>query len=286
LQRGRFKSQGVSAMSEKDLLLSINPFHLELIRPLVKWKILSIKELYEDSGYVGTYKNFHKIISRLEKAEVINGNKDVWTKTKRMHLTRLGNELVNNSRWMSHVINSGSFFHDSRVTLYLRYLASHLKISSVELEQERMKIRSFQDMQRIRPDAEFSITTSSEKHQRFLLEVELTQKTKDRLIEKFEWYHQIPDYNFILFVFPTHSLANSYLQLFKSLTSSHNKSNYIFAMEPGLIKGNFSLTNTKAYFRGEELSLENVFKDIHGISGSDPAKTIKGLWRQSFESLF
>ena len=96
-------------MRDQDILLSINPFHLELIRPLVKWKILSIKELFEDSDYVGSYKNYQKIISRLEKAHVLKGNKDVWTKTKRMYLTRFGNELVNNSRWMSHVINDGSF---------------------------------------------------------------------------------------------------------------------------------------------------------------------------------
>jgi hypothetical protein len=273
-------------MSEKDLLLSINPFHLELIRPLVKWKILSIKELYEDSAYEGTYKNYQKIISRLQKAEVVKGNKDVWTKTKRMYLTRTGNELVNNSRWMSHVINDGSFFHDSRVTLYLRYLAQHLKMDSIELEQEWMRVKSFQDMQKIRPDAEFVLINSSEKRKRFLLEVELTQKSKERLIEKFEYYQRIPDYQFILFVFPTSSLANSYLQLFKSLTPNEKKSNYIFAMEPGLIKGNFFLPDTKAYFRGEELSLENVFQEINGRSDGVSMGTLRGMWRQSFESLF
>lgn len=273
-------------MPEKDLLLSITPFHLELIRPLVKWKILSIKELFEDSGHVGSYKNYQKIISRLEKAHVLKGHKDVWTKTKRMHLTRLGNELVNNSRWMPHVINEGSFFHDSRVTLYLRYLAGQLKMNSVELEQECMKIKTFEDMQRIRPDAEFCICNSYNKQQRFLLEVELTQKSKERLIEKFEYYLRIPDYQFILFVFPTPSLFNSYLQLLMSSTLNNGRTNYIFAMEPGLIKGNFSLKNTKAFFRGKELSLENVFQEIHGRSDGDSVGSLKGLWRQSFESLF
>lgn len=74
-------------MASQDILLSVNSFHLELIRPLVKWKILSIKELFEDSGYVGTYKNFQKIVTRLEKAGVVKGTKDVWTKSKRIWLT-------------------------------------------------------------------------------------------------------------------------------------------------------------------------------------------------------
>lgn len=126
-------------MSEKDLLLSINPFHLELLRPLVKWKILSIKELFEDCSYRGNYKSFQRTISRLEKAGVLKGNKDVWTRTKRIHLTRMGNEFVNNLRWMSHVIDDGSFFHDSRVTLYLRYLTEKINVTCVELEQEKMK---------------------------------------------------------------------------------------------------------------------------------------------------
>jgi hypothetical protein len=271
-------------MQESDVLFKINPFHLELIRPLVKWKILSIKELFQDSGYAGSYKNYQKTISRLEKAGVLKGNKDVWTKSKRMYLTRSGNELVNNSRWMSHVINDGSFFHDSRVTLYLRYLAQNLNMQSIELEQERMKIKNFQDMQRIRPDAEFTLLNSSNKPQRFLLEVELTQKSKDRLIEKFEHYHRIPDYQHVLYVFPTQSLFNSYLQLFKYLNSKHERSNYIFALEPGLVKGSFSLDSSKAFYKGMELSLQNVFKEIQGGSSGDFKESVKGLWRQSFES--
>lgn len=105
------------------------------------------------------------------------------------------------------------FFHDSRVTLYLRYLVKEIGLSRVELEQERMKIKSFEDMQRIRPDADFSVTNSSNKQQRILLEVELTQKSKERLIEKFEYYHRIPDHEIFLFLFPNPSLFNSYRRL-------------------------------------------------------------------------
>jgi hypothetical protein len=39
-------------MQDNDVLLKINPFHLELIRPLIKWKILSIKELYEATSRI------------------------------------------------------------------------------------------------------------------------------------------------------------------------------------------------------------------------------------------
>jgi hypothetical protein len=65
-------------MQEVDVLTKINPFHLELIRPLIKWKILSIKELYEDSNYPASYKPYHKIMQRLEQNGVIGSFKDVW----------------------------------------------------------------------------------------------------------------------------------------------------------------------------------------------------------------
>jgi len=121
-------------------------------------------------------------------------------------------------------------------------------------------------LQRIRPDAEFTIEDESQKKCTFLLEVELTQKSKERLIEKLEHYHKIPDYRFILFVFPTPSLFNAYVRLYESHPTIKKRFNYIFALEPGLIKGNFSLESTKAYFKGKEVTLQNVLYEIAGRS--------------------
>lgn len=273
-------------MSEEDLLLAINPFHLELMRPLVKWKILSIKELYEDSNYTGTYKGFQKVVSRLEKSGVLKGNKDVWTKTKRMHLTRIGNELVNHSRWMSHVINDSSFFHDSRVTLYLRYLSEQINITHIELEQELMKIKNFEDLQRIRPDAEFTIEDNNKKKCLMLLEVELTQKSHNRLIEKLNYYNKIPDYKYVLFVFPTESLFKLYSKAFERESFLKGKANYIFALEPGLVKGDFSLEKAKAFFRGETVSLQNVLFEIAGSSIGERTESVQSMWRRALPELF
>jgi hypothetical protein len=270
-------------MASQDILLSVNSFHLELIRPLVKWKILSIKELFEDSGYVGTYKNFQKIVTRLEKAGVVKGTKDVWTKSKRIWLTHTGNELVNPFKWKAHLFSEQTFFHDSRVTLYLRYLTQHLPVSYVELEQEKMKITSFKDLARIRPDAEFGVESADKRQLSILLEVELTQKSRERLIEKIEHYQQFASNRLILFVFPTESLFASYVRLFKSLDAGRAGEHHIFAVEPGLVKGCFSLENSKAYFRGVELSLRDVFTEILGRSSGDIKEKMQGLWRHAFE---
>lgn len=111
-------------MKEEDVLLQINPFHLQLLRPLIKWKILSIKECFDDSAYPSSYKSFHKIIQRLEKNGVIGSFKDVWTKTRRIYLKWLGNEMVNPFDWMAHAFNKQNLFHDSSLPLYLRFLAT------------------------------------------------------------------------------------------------------------------------------------------------------------------
>ena len=74
-----------------------------------------------------------------------------------------------------------------------------------------MKVNSFKDMKIVRPDAEFSIEGGNQKKITLLLEIELTQKSKERVYEKFQTYHKFPMYNFILFVFPTLSLFKSYL---------------------------------------------------------------------------
>lgn len=272
-------------MPSQDILLSINPFHLELIRPLVKWKILSIKELYEDSNYPASYKSYHKIIQRLEKHEVVGSFKDVWTKSKRLYLTKKGNELVNPFDWMAHVFNQQNLFHDSRVTLYLRFLAQNLPVSSVVLEQEKMKIRKKEDFQKIRPDAEFTLRANN-KSADFILEVELTQKNKERAWEKMKNYKAISEYKNVLFVFPNPTIFECYLQIFEDHKKEIGRHNYIFALDPGLIKGSPRLDITKAFYQNKESNLQNVMNEIIGGMGADPMENIGRLWRKSFEKLF
>lgn len=272
-------------MQDSDVLLKINPFHLELIRPLIKWKILSIKELYEDSGYPSSYKSYYKVIQRLEKNDVLGSFKDVWTKSKRLYLTKKGNELVNPFDWMAHAFNKQNLFHDSRVTLYLRFLAQNLPVSHVVLEQEKMKIRKKEDFQKIRADAEFTLE-SNNKSADFILEVELTQKNKERAWEKMKNYKDISEYKNIFFIFPNSTIFNSYLQIFENHKKQFDRHNYIFVLDPGLIKGRPSLKTARAVYQGRETNLQNVMNEIMGELGADPMENLGRLWRKSFERLF
>jgi len=272
-------------MQDSDVLLKINPFHLELIRPLIKWKILSIKELHEDSSYPSSYKSYYKVIQRLEKNGILGSFKDVWTKSKRLYLTKKGNELVNPFDWMAHVYNKQNLFHDSRVTLYLRFLAQNLPVSHVVLEQEKMKIRKKEDFQKIRPDAEFTLE-SNNKSADFILEVELTQKNKERAWEKMKNYKDISEYKNIFFIFPNPTIFNCYLQIFENHKKQFDRHNYIFVLDPGLIKGSPSLETAKAVYQGRETNLQNVMNEIMGELGADPMENLGRLWRKSFERLF
>jgi hypothetical protein len=271
-------------MRDEDILLHINPFHLELIRPLIKWKILSIKECFEDSSYPSSYKSFHKIIQRLEKNGVIGSFKDVWTKTRRIYLTRLGNEMVNPFDWMAHAFNKQNLFHDSRVTLYLRFLAKHLPVSHVVLEQEKMKIRRKEDFQKIRPDAEFTLT-SPNRSVDFILEVELTQKNKDRAWEKMMNYKDISEYRSVIFLFPNPTIYESYLRIFEMNKKEIGKHNYIFLLDQGIITGNPDL-DSKVFYRDKESSIRNLFQEIIGELDRDYEANLSRLWRKSFEKLF
>lgn len=271
-------------MQEEDVLLRINPFHLELIRPLIKWKILSIKECFEDSKYPASYKSFHKIIQRLEKSGVIGSFKDVWTKTRRIYLTRMGNELVNPFDWMAHAFNKQNLFHDSRVTLYLRFLAQHLPISDVVLEQEKMKIRKKEDFQKIRPDAEFTLA-SQHRSVDFILEVELTQKNKERAWEKMMNYKDISEYRCVIFIFPNPTIYESYLRIFDENKKEIGKHNYIFLLDPGIIKGNPNL-EAKVMHENKETSIRNLFQEIVGELKGDSRANLSSLWRKSFEKIF
>jgi hypothetical protein len=263
-------------MKQQDILLSINPYHLELIKPLIKWKIMSIKEVFEDSGYPSSYKGFHKIIQRLEKHGVIRGFKDVWTKTKRIYLTFEGNSLISPHGHVGHVYNDQNIFHDSRVALYLRFLAQNYDLAALSLEHEELEIKYKESFQRIRPDARFQIEVDSVKIN-FLLEIELTQKTKDRAWEKIAHYKDEKRFRFVIFVFPTLSIYKSYLSLLKTNADLIGHHNYIFVMDEGLIRGTPSL-NSLAFFQNKETTLQNVMTEIMGRSAGDFETTLDRLW--------
>lgn len=274
-------------MTHSDVLLNVNSFHLELLRPLVKWKVLSIKELFEDSGYAGTYKGFHKVITRLEKHKLISGFKDVWTKSKRIYLTEKGSELVSPHRWRADVYNLNALFHDSRVTLYMRFLASYLNIHSLQLDQERTgHYRYFHEMPKVRPDAEFYFKDDFEKVHGFLLEVELTQKSSERIIEKLSYYQERLKNAKIIFLFPSENLARSYREVLMGLEKDKGKSQICFAYDQGLIQGNFSLERSYIWRNEEKITLQKYFEEIGRRSKGDPREILGRLWRTAMERSF
>ncbi len=271
-------------MREQDILLSINPYHLQLIRPLIKWKIMSIKEVFEDSGYPASYKAFHKIIQRLEKHGVIRGFKDVWTKTKRIYLTFEGNKLVAPHGHMGHVYNDQNIFHDSRVTLYLRFMALYYSMSAINLEHEELDIKYKDSFQRVRPDGRFQIEVNNQKLN-FLLEIELTQKNKDRAWEKIAHYKDEKRFHFVIFVFPTTSIYRSYLSLLENNAETIGKHNYIFVLDEGLIRGTPSLVSL-AFYQNRETTLQNVMSEIMGRMEGDSKTIVNRLWRNQIEKYF
>jgi hypothetical protein len=46
--------------------------------------------------------------------------------------------MVNPFDWMAHAFNKQNLFHDSRVTLYLRFLSENLPVTHVVLGLEKM----------------------------------------------------------------------------------------------------------------------------------------------------
>jgi hypothetical protein len=272
-------------MMNSDVYLSVNSFHLELLQPLVKWKILSIKELFEDSTYGGTYKGFHKVIRRLENKKLLGSFKDVWTKTKRIYLTQEGNTLVNPNQWRSDAYNGNALFHDSRASLYLRYLIKELNVTEAGLDQERMRNLRVHEMPSARPDAEFHFEDTKGLEHKFLLEIELTQKSKDRVLEKFANYQEgIQDYK-LLFVVPTEHLAVTYRNMLHSLKENKSKHRFYFVVEPGLVKGNFSLERSYLVGTQEKISLQNHFMAMGARRRGDYKEILGGLWRKAIDGI-
>ena len=53
-------------------LEKIAPSYFDILNPLLKWRILSVRELKNQSDYRGSQSAFYKIISKLEKNNLID----------------------------------------------------------------------------------------------------------------------------------------------------------------------------------------------------------------------
>ncbi len=232
-------------------ILKINSIHLSYLTPLSKWKILDLKEMREEIDYPSHSTTFSRVIRRLEKAMVVKSFKDPYSKKKFVFLTEHGEKLVSSSS-KSLSISDETMLHDAKVSQVSRMLLKRMYIESVLLEHEiGEKFKSqLPDalIQGRKKDVPFNIA----------LELELTRKSRNRILDKVRKYINSSYYDYVLYLFPTENIYKSYKSHIEEEFGKEAFERVILIWNNSLLSKSLNLDWGKGYFKSKEVSFDDV----------------------------
>ena len=105
-------------------LEKVAPSYFEILNPLLKWRILSVRELKNQSEYSGSLSAFYKIISKLEKNKLIESFMNTWSNEKFLYLKPDALKALGQEKALLPV-NIDIRFHDAITTKVALFLKSY-----------------------------------------------------------------------------------------------------------------------------------------------------------------
>lgn len=241
-----------------DIMLKLNPQYFEFFTPLVKWKILSVNDLYELSGYHGRKNSFHKLINRFETHQVIKSVNDLWSRKKYLYLTKLGEDLINHEE---HIIGLSEemLLHDMRLSELILAIKGALPTKEIKFEHEWRQKGQFSTLKRQYTDALLNREIKG-KTQKIAIELELNQKSKERLSEKFQHYITSSYYDLCLYVFGRQNTMENYHRFCMEKFTPKEARKLVFFTLEGIEKGKFDLTNMQGLRANERVGFRSLFE--------------------------
>lgn len=232
----------------------INPRHQEILSPLLKWKILSLQDLYIESKFKKGLAGLYKAVQRLERDELLHSFRDSWSKEKFLYLGTKGHAflgLSDNQR-----INPDQRYHDALAVKICKDLLEKGWAHEIKLDFEmRESLNRFDYL----PDA-CVFSKSGDNDFCLGLELELTQKTKERILSKFQFYAKSDRFNHAVFIFYRESVFKTYRELMQLNVPKESQRKFIFVFEENLGLKNYDLGEAKTFFDGKELILRDLFQ--------------------------
>lgn len=213
----------------------ITPQHFEILQPLKELRILSTHDLKRLSNYERSNSAFYKVVTRLERDEVLKNFNNPWTNEKYLYLSTKGLRLLGDEK-DALPINLDQRFHDAIVTKVALAMRAIPKIHEVFLDSHVPK--SFPLMEKT-PD--ILVTGSTSKEIRLAVEIELTQKNKSRLEEIFKAYADSRVINNVIYITDKESI----LKFYKEIADGPK---FIFIYEKNLRLKSIDILNAPAFF--------------------------------------
>lgn len=184
-------------------LEKVSPSTIEILMPLKDWRILSLADLKLLTGYSRSQSSFYKLISKLEKNNLIESFINSWTNEKFLYLLPDGESVVGSEKLLP--VNRDQRFHDSICTKVALNLNETQFFKEIYLDHNIPKHFPLMDKT---PD--ILVCGANLKDFKIAIEIELTQKSKTRMEDIFKKYSDSKVVNNIIYITDKHHIFSAY----------------------------------------------------------------------------
>ncbi|MCY4643197.1 MAG: hypothetical protein OXB88_01125 [Bacteriovoracales bacterium] len=235
----------------------------DIIQTLAKWRILDLQTLRRKTNYDYSYQAFAKKVSRLEKAGFLgkvyfhNYRKYLYLTDKGLHEAGLEKAWAVNPHILQHDIISVNVF-EYFLTLE-GILGGGIHLDGAGRER--------------RPDCYVEVERASGETYSLALEIELSQKGRGRIEEKFSDYLSQGSYNLVLYIFQKAAVFEAYKRTIEGVDLQRAESGQDRAgerialmIEPEIKHKNFDLMDSICCVNGKIKAFKEIWRPLIGKS--------------------
>ena len=225
-----------------------------LLTPFTKWKVLGPTGLLEESGYSGKRKSLLYFIQRLEKRGILKSTLRSLDKLKIIYPTPETFKILRPDK--NFRIFEESLYHDFVASNVARHLMMYKQFKSIDLPHEYIQKNDWKRTGITEPDAIFNVENKSGQFN-MALEIEISQKAKNRIDDKFLYYRESKYFQAVLYIFSNPRKLQTYREVLEKEQSAGSKK-ILLALGKNLSREKLCMGEWPLYVAGKEKKLAEV----------------------------
>jgi len=225
-----------------------NGEYLNVLMGLGCWKILDANKILSTGIVKVKYKDLMKKLTKLEKVGLVNSFRK-GNAVKHFYLTDQGKKYSGKISGCG--IDADYLNHESATS---RVMWELLKNSELQNGDGLY----YDEIKSVDPDAVILGKINNQDY-KLAIEVELTQKSSKRVVEKFNRYKQQSLFDYTVYVTQSRTLFNAYKKILDSLCKRVQKQ-IILILEENLIEGKINFNKSVCFYMNNKVNFTKLLK--------------------------
>lgn len=224
----------------------LTPDNINVLNEVGRWKTITLKNLFKNIGEGKDYSNFCRMIRKLEKEGYLKGFYEN-RKGKYLTLTEKGSTLSSHSASLCD--SSSSILHDLVCSTAMQSLLEFpLFTSGSVMESINASVEPDGIIHAVRYGQEYILA----------IEVELTQKSEKRIMDKFIQYSEEDGFDHVLYITNKINILNFYRKILNQMKKEVQEK-FILSFDENLSRKRYDYKNSICWMKGEFVSFKELF---------------------------